>query len=218
MKRIMLAVVVAALAAVSGCHKGPSPELMSRYQGRGLFTCCNLHYETDQINDANYSVGTTLPFGTPVAIETVSSDSVTFTADGKKLTLEHRYGRDQESMQQYLDKVLVTADPKPRVASFSHSAQAAIKDGRIERGMTREQVLLSVGYPATHKTLSTAASEWTYWYNRWVTYKVVFDDAGKVSSVVGRPAPTHDQPIQEDPPPPPPAKTSKPPVKGKGKK
>ncbi|MET0151571.1 MAG: hypothetical protein ABW298_03030 [Candidatus Binatia bacterium] len=31
--------------------------------------------------------------------------------------------------------------------------------------------------------------QWTYWYNRWVTYKVVFDDAGEVGEVVGRPAP-----------------------------
>jgi hypothetical protein len=26
--------------------------------------------------------------------------------------------------------------------------------------------------------------QWTYWYNRWVTYKVVFYDAGKVGEVV----------------------------------
>ena len=65
--------------------------------------------------------------------------------------------------------------------------------------MTREQVILSLGYPATHRTASISAPEWTYWYNRWVTYKVEFDDKGVVANVVGRPAPTHDQPIQPDP-------------------
>jgi len=214
MKRV---VWVAALVAIVGCHKGPAPEMVSQYQGRSLFTCCNIHYETDEINDANYYVGTTIPYGTPVTIQGVGSDSVTFVADGKKLTLVHRYGRDQESMQQYIDKVLVAGDPKPRVAGYSHSAQDAIKEGRVERGMTRDQVICSLGYPATHKTPSIDSREWTYWYNRWVTYKVAFDDAGKVATVIGRPAPTHDQDVKDDSPPPPPASKA-PAKKGKAKK
>jgi hypothetical protein len=213
MKRIVL---LGALITVVGCHKGPSPELVSQFQGRSLFTCCNMHYEGDQISDANYFVGTTIPIGTPVTVQGLGGDSVTFAAEGKKLTLEHRYGRDQESMQKYLDKVLVATDPKPRLAGYSRSAQQAIKEGRVERGMTRDQVILSLGYPATHKTPSLDAREWTYWYNRWVTYKVAFDDAGKVATVIGRPAPTQDQAIQEDPPPAPAPKA--PAKKSKGKK
>ena len=57
--------------------------------------------------------------------------------------------------------------------------------------MTREQVLLSLGYPATDRTPSLQDREWTYWYNqRGDRYKVAFDEAGKVSDVIGRPAPT----------------------------
>ncbi|HVN83603.1 MAG TPA: outer membrane protein assembly factor BamE [Candidatus Binatia bacterium] len=212
MKRIAL---FALLVVGAGCHRGPAPELVSQYQGRSAFTCCNIHYETDQINDANYFIGTTLPLGTSVTIHGVGRDSVTFVADGKTLTLSHSYGRDQESMQQYIDKVLVATDPKPRLAGFSHSAQDAIKEGRVERGMTREQVLLSLGYPPTHKTPSLDAREWTYWYNRWVSYKVAFDDGGKVSSVIGRPAPTNDKEVHDDPPPPAPA--AKAPAKAKSK-
>ena len=61
--------------------------------------------------------------------------------------------------------------------------------------MTRDQVILSLGYPPTHRTPSLREREWTYWYNRWVTYKVVFGDSGKVADVVGRPAPTAQMPI-----------------------
>ncbi len=59
----------------------------------------------------------------------------------------------------------------------------------------------AIGYPATHRTPSTASNDWLYWYNRFVTYRVQFDADGKVSNVVGRPAPTHDQPIPAAPPP-----------------
>src|SRR5262249_54559147 len=149
-------------------------------------------------NDANYYVGALLPLGTPVGVQAMGSDSITFVADGRKLTLSHKYGTGQESLRQFIDKVLVAEDPKPRLARYSRSAQQAIRESRVERGMTKEQVILSLGYPPTHRTLSITANEWTYWYNRWVTYKVQFDDHGVVSTVVGRPAPTQDQPIQPD--------------------
>jgi len=51
--------------------------------------------------------------------------------------------------------------------------------------MTRDQVLLSLGYPPTHRTPSLSGPEWTYWYNRWITFKVVFDDKGVVSNLIG---------------------------------
>jgi len=210
MRRIAFVGVVVFVAA---CKTAAPPGLLQEYQGRSLMTCCNIHYETDEVNDANYFVGTTIPAGTPVQVQGMTGSSITFTANGKKLTLVHSYGRDQESIQQYVNKILVPDDPKARLAAFPHAAQQAIHDGRVEKGMTREQVIMSLGYPPTHRTASTTSNEWTYWYNRWVTYKVQFDDRGVVSNVIGRPAPTQDQPIQPDPTP-----VTKPGAHGKGKK
>ncbi len=204
MRRMAIVVVVAALW---GCKPALPPEVLHEYQSRSLVTCCNIHYEGEEINDANYYVGQTVPLGTPVQVQKVGRDSITFLADGRKLTLVRKYGTEQESFQQYLDKVLVAGDPKARVARFPRAVQDAIRDGRVERGMTREQVILALGYPPAHRTPSLTAGEWLYWYNRWVTYKVLFDDAGVVTQVVGRPAPTTDQPIQvESKPVPKPAK------------
>lgn len=193
MRRVM--VVTVAMAVLGGCKPALSPEVVKTYQARTLFTCCNIHHETASISDANYYVGTLVPLGSAVQVQSSARNALTFTAGGTPLTLSQDYGREQESFQQYLDKVLVPEDPRPLVATFPPDVQAAIRESRVERGMTRQQVILSLGYPPTHRTASTNATEWTYWYNRWVTYKVVFDDAGKVSTVVGRPAPTQDQPI-----------------------
>jgi outer membrane protein assembly factor BamE (lipoprotein component of BamABCDE complex) len=79
--------------------------------------------------------------------------------------------------------------------------------------MTREQVILSLGYPPTHRTPSTEGREWTYWYNRWVTYKIIFDDAGVVSTLVGQTVPTQNKPIPKESPKP--TKPSKAPAKKK---
>ena len=210
MRRIGLVGLVVFGAA---CKQAAPPGLLQEYQGRSLMTCCNIHYESDEINDANYFVGTTLPAGTPVQVQAMTGNSVTFTGDGRKLTLVHSYGRDQESMQQYVGKVLVSDDPRAKLATFPHSAQDAIREGRVEKRMTKEQVIMSLGYPPTHRTASTSDNEWTYWYNRWVTYKVQFDNQGLVSNVIGRPAPTQDKPIEPDPTPVP-----KPAAHGKSKK
>jgi SmpA/OmlA family protein len=205
--------IVGVVLLVAACKHPAPPGLLQEYQSRSLMTCCNIHYEGDEINDANYFVGATIPPGTPVQVQSMTGNSITFAADGRTLTLVHSYGTDQESMQQYFGKVLVSDDPKVRLSTFPRSAQQAIHDGRVEKGMTREQVIMSLGYPPTHRTASTTANEWTYWYNRWVTYKVEFDNGGLVSNVVGRPAPTQDQPIQPDPKPTPKATRA-----GKGKK
>lgn len=183
-----LMVAVGGVLTAAGCRPASSPQALQHFQSAPLFTCCNIHYERDEISDANYWIGKTLPAGTPVEVEKVGGDSVTFTAGGVRLTLTQQFGK--EPLQQYVDKVLVPTNPRPHIDAYRAEVRRAIDSGKVERGMTREQVIASLGYPPTHKTPSIQDSEWTYWYNRWVSYKVLFDDSGKVADVVGRPAPT----------------------------
>jgi SmpA / OmlA family len=185
--------------AFAACRHGPAPalEVPQQFQGRTVYVCCDLHYAGDDIDDANYWVGKIVPAGTPITIEKLTKNSVTFSAGDVHLTLTHQYGAKEETFFQYLGKVFVTEDPRPRIARYRPAVQRAIEHSKVEHGMTREQVLASLGYPPTHRTPSTKEREWTYWYNRWVTYKVVFDEAGKVTDVVGRPAPTAEAPIED---------------------
>lgn len=187
----------AVLVLGTGCRHPATPEALQPLGNRNRFTCCNIHYESDHISDANYIEGKKLPAGTPVVVETITSDSISFVAGDVKLTLSHDYGAKQESLRQYLDKVLVLSDPKPKIASYPRAVRHAIESGRAERGMTREQVIVSLGYPPAHRTPSLQEREWTYWYSRWLTYKVAFDDHGKVADVIGKPAPTAQLPIAE---------------------
>jgi SmpA / OmlA family len=180
----------------AACRHPASPATLPHFESRNLFTCCNLHYETENVSDANYWAGEELPAGTPVHVDKVTADSVTFTGGGATLTLTHEYGTAQESLQQYIDKVLVPTDPRARIAAYPAAVRRAIHSARVERGMTREQVIAALGYPPTHHTPSVQDKEWTYWYNHWASYEVVFDDAGKVADVIGRPAPTAQLPIK----------------------
>jgi hypothetical protein len=178
----------------AGCHN-PAPRPLpvpQQLSGESFFTCCNLHYDNQEISDANYWVGKILPAGTPVRVGEVTQGAVTLSAGDLKLKLTHEHGTDEEPLDQYLAKVLVKSDPKPRIAAYPKAVRRAIEYGRVEIGMTHEQVLLSLGYPATDRTPSLQDQEWTYWYNQRDRYKLAFDEAGKVSEVIGRPAPTAD--------------------------
>jgi outer membrane protein assembly factor BamE (lipoprotein component of BamABCDE complex) len=206
------------VAALLGC-RGALPDVAPRFDSADRFTCCNLHYKGDELSDANYWIGTTLPVGTPVHIESATPESVTLVAGGEKLTLKHEYGTKEETFDQYVAKILVTSDPHHRIDEFPHEVQKAIAKGKVERGMTREQVLLSLGYPPGQQTPSLKSLEWTYWYSPADfasfgiyrrTYRVVFDQRGKVTDVVGRPAPTAQVTIEHsDPVPPAPPKKPK---------
>lgn len=212
MKRLL---ALFGVIAIGGCAAKVAPDVLQKWQSQTLYTCCNIHFEKDEIVDANYYVGSNLAFGSPVAIQGMTKDSATFTAGATKLTLLHRYGTQQESLDQYLSKVLVSTDPHVRFQSFPPKVQEAITNAKVEKNMTREQVLMSIGYPPTHKTASIDQPTWTYWYNRWVTYTVTFDDKGKVSDISGSDAPTTNHPIPEVTPAPTPKPKAKPAAKKK---
>jgi len=194
MQRMMMVVLVG--LTLAACQKALPPETVNQYKAKMLYTCCNIHYEKEDINDANYYVGNLLPLGTQAQVLDAGRNSISFMADAHKFNLAHSYGTDQESFQQYLDKVLVTVDPNTRLATYSAAVQSAIRESRVEQGMTREQVIMSIGYPATHRTPSLDSNEWTYWYNRFVTYKVVFGADGKVSNIIGSPSPSKNVPVK----------------------
>lgn len=194
--RQALAIAIAG-AVLASCAGSVPPEVLQQWQSKTLYTCCNIHYEDPaKIVDANFYVGSTLPFGTAVAVQKMTTKSVSFRAQAGDFTVSHIYGTEQETAQQYFAKILVDTDPRARFDTFSPSVQEAVREGRVEQGMTREQVIMSLGYPPTHRTPSTELTTWTYWLNRWKTFDVLFDEKGFVMQIVGE-APTGGVPVQQ---------------------
>lgn len=189
--------LVIAFVVLAGCStvKVP-PELESHYTTRTLYTCCNLYYRDHTITDANYRDGEMLPLGTPIKVESLGVNAITFEAAGKVLTLEHIYGTGQESFQQYFDKIFVETDRKEMVQNFPAIIRKTIEDGRVEAGMKRGEVVLSVGFPPTDDNPSPESTEWKYWYSKGQPYEVIFDANGYVSNIVGQLAPTRGRPVR----------------------
>jgi hypothetical protein len=78
-------------------------------------------------------------------------------------------------MQQFVDRLFVTEDPRARLARVPAAKRALIESGQVEEGMTREEVLMALGYPPAHRTPSLNQPDWHYWANRWRQFVVLFE-------------------------------------------
>ena len=150
------------------------------------FTCCNLHYEGDWISDVNWSSMAMIPAGSRIRTTAyfTSQNRIAVNIDGKAMRLGLDYGRRQQSLADWARKLIVAEDPGPRIASWPPAVRDAIGLGKVALGMTREQAIVALGYPAMHQTPSLDAAQWKYWHTGFGAFLVVWDEAGRVKEVV----------------------------------
>jgi hypothetical protein len=179
--QLFAALAAAVLAAGVAAQSADDPE--PKLSG---FTCCNLHYENDWISDANWSSLPMFPAGAPIKITDYGRYRIFVELDGKAMRLGLDYGRS-ESLGQFARKIVVAQDPKAKIAAWPAPVQEAVRSGKIRAGMTKEQVIVSLGYPPAHQTPSLDSPQWKYWFTRVGTFIVLWDGQGRVREVVADP-------------------------------
>ena len=149
------------------------------------FLCCNMRTTGDWISDSNYndSGQQLVPLGSPTKITGYGRNRVLVTIDGKRQAIGNDYSRDL-GLEAFAKRYVVTEDPRAKLATYPAKLRDAIQAGRVGRGMTREQVLMSVGYPISSETPRLEATTWRYWVSSFSEFQVVFDDAGRVKEVI----------------------------------
>lgn len=149
------------------------------------FACCNLHFDGDSINDGNYAELPMIAAGTPVEVVSYGRNKAYIKIDGKPMRLEHDYGRDQESLESWVDKIVVDADPRTRIAGYPAPVREAIYQGKVTVGMTREQAVAAIGYPRTNETFPLDVPVWHAYRSRRGEYQLNFQSDGRLASVTG---------------------------------
>lgn len=166
----------------------PSAEAKKAAAADLAYTCCNLRYDRDDwISDANWLNRPFVPAGTPIKLYELRSDRAKVEVAGRPMWLGLDYARKQLAFKDYAAKIALTNDPKPRIASYPAKVQAAIRDGQILLGMTKEQVTVSLGYPRLDKTASLDDARWFYTTWQDEIYAVEFDAEQRVRRVVATP-------------------------------
>ncbi len=151
---------------------------------RSGFACCNLHYEGDWISDSNLAQLAFIPAGASINVRKIDGYRAYVEIDGKPMRLGHDYGREQETTEQWVNKLVVLEDPRLKIAKYPPAIRKAIEAGQLMKGMTREQVIISVGHPQTNENPRLDGPYWRYWWSSFGPYYVYWS-ANKVSKIDG---------------------------------
>lgn len=152
------------------------------------FLCCNMRTDGSWISDANYMEAnkTMIPYGTPAKFTGYGRYRVYLEIGNKRQAVGNDYSRDLD-METFARRYLVKEDPRTKIAAASPKIRNAVESARVTKGMTKEQVITSLGYPISSENPQLDAPIWMYWISSFASFTVFFDSEGKVSKVEGEP-------------------------------
>ena len=123
-----------------------------------------------------------IPVNTPVTVGSFRRGFAIITQDSrKKILFEYDETRMRMGEDQYIG--LITSTQPVKIDDLSEIDQKGIKDGKAHIGMTKDGVRIALGYPAVHQTPSLNENTWVYWTNRFKSFKIEFDENGKVKKI-----------------------------------
>lgn len=174
---------MAAAALLSGCATPIQPPIVG-------YTCCNLRPTYDWISSNNVQGGLILPAGEPVILGTIKKRYYVYgTMGGTGIGLRDDNAKSEADTLAWVRRVVVPENPKARLATWPAEIRTAVQTGKILVGMSREQVLMSLGHPAKADTPDLASPTWRYWTAiDDSTVDLHFDEADRLTTVSGSPA------------------------------
>ena len=150
------------------------------------FLCCNMRTDGSWITDINYdeSHKYMIPVGTPTKVTGYGHYRVKIDINGKGQAIGNDYSRDLDLVT-FAKRYVVPDDPNVKIATYPKNIQNAIMSARLIKGMTREQVLMSVGYPVSSETHNLDDKTWRFWLFSFSEFRCKFDDKGYLIDVEG---------------------------------
>ncbi len=165
----------------------PSVQAKKKVAGKTFYTTANIWYEHPKKNySTNYHRGAILPVGTIAKIKKVRSKEIQFTDENGQpfiITFLKKHSSHEMTIWDYFDQYFSEENPMREGGPFhklSKDEKDNIEMGEIAVGMSKNAVLMSYGYPPSHRTPSLKSNRWIYWITRFINRPVYFVD-GKVS-------------------------------------
>lgn len=171
-----------ASSSTSAPDANPAQPLYSGY------LCCNLRSKGDWMSDSNYAEGgkRIVPLGTPMRVTGYGRQRVHVEFDGKNAAIGNDYSRDL-ALGDFAQRWVRREDPRVKLATYPPRIQEAIKSARVTRGMTREQVIMALGYPISSENPDLDAPLLRYWRTSFGEFQVQFDKSGRVREITTDP-------------------------------
>jgi len=181
------------IGALAGCAttdprppegKGAVETRAVSYQRSG-YACCNLRYTGDLITDASLAQWPFIAIGTPIRVKGIDGHHAAVEVDGKPMRLVLDQGRKGESVEQWVNQLVVLEDPSSQLQGFAPAVRNAIVRGQVMKGMTTEQVIMALGYPQLDSKLHLDGPSWRYWWSTMAPYYVYWTKKRTVARIDG---------------------------------
>ncbi len=136
----------------------------------------------------NYKRGILIPAGSEVGLieQRVDRRNRTylyfeipvFGNKGFNVYIQEKLQGEDFTLEQLKEQMFTTKTFKEMTANLPENIVNAIERGEILKGMSKEAVLISWGYPPHATTFSTSLNTWIYPMNRWKKHEIIFDKDG----------------------------------------
>jgi hypothetical protein len=153
--------------------------------GSPAVTLVNLHANKKTLSSVNRQGDELIPVCTEVKILALGRKRMTFRISGVPGQYSFNYhGAAAEPFGQNLARYFGSRCPGDQITQMSAVDQYGIEVGRPYIGMTKQGIVIAMGYPPMHRTPSLAKNTWRYWGAR-RGLLVNFDRNGALKSVKG---------------------------------
>ncbi len=152
-----------------------------------LYLSANLWYTNpDNIDARNLHTGDFIPVGTAVSIVESTNIKLVFRTlhSSQLFTVNYDESWMVLPVEEFMKRYFTSTPAQQQFDAVNAQFLDAIKGGRLEKGMTRNEVLMAWGYPVTARTRNLENTTWIYLYEPFKSKRVIFDKNGKVSDFI----------------------------------
>ena len=142
--------------------------------GGDVYTLVNLRVDRrGNISSVNYQEHALVPVCTRVRLDRVRRKEIRFTAlDSGARYRFIRHRSSQLPIENHAQRIF--GPTCPNLTQASAEDRAGIQAGQVYQGMSREGVLVALGYPPAHQTPSLNNDIWHYWRRRSWDFEIHF--------------------------------------------
>jgi hypothetical protein len=181
MHRVLITLALLALA----CAGSGTPHAFDALVGSpGVVTLVNLHPDEGRARlfAVNYQQDGLIPLCSPVVLLERDDEKLVFdvTATGRRYEY-YFHKAAAEPFPDHLARHFGTSCPDAR-ETLTGTDLEGVERGVALVGMSKEAVVLAIGYPPRHVTPSLDADRWVYWTNRFNRIAISFSD-GQVRAI-----------------------------------
>ncbi len=170
--------------SLMSCNKALKPEQLPAniVVGGTYYTQFVIRYEKGTHLTTNYRRGASIPVNTPVKLLNITSKTIEVQVDNsnQKLLIKNVEKHTGDDVYRAFDKLF--AKKKVNLSKFTALERAQIDRGSVAKGMSKDAVIIAIGYPPITETMNLDSNTWVYWSGRFNRFNVHFKD-GKVSKV-----------------------------------